>query len=323
MVFLRVGLAFCAVFSLPGPTEPPRLESETGRASALSASWLDAIRAKARSRPALLIWADGRLVAQASDGTELGSLAGVRTGTVAFDPRMQLVWMRQPDRLLVLDLRAREPRPEIIATHLAGPLDFEVNVSRRDGSFAAISRFDESRPRVVLEWSANPKLGRSVGKLANKRWLATNLDRELIGFAGVQGFAAEDGWGDDRANGLTPLDIPNRMRCEDRELCGRFQHFGNAGWLLVLVGNRYDRAPYNECMLFDPNRRKYATSLQSAIWGTFEETKPGSCGPYWFDRSTAWYFSAETLCKVGGACRGLTGRPLGWVDAGPAIGEID
>jgi hypothetical protein len=320
---LRAVQALCVVLSLPGSAQPRRLESGAAHGAAISASWIDAIRAKAGSRPALLIWVDARLVAEAPDGAQLGSLAGIPAGAVALDPRMELVWIRQPDRLLVLDLRVPEPKPEIIATKLAGALDFEVRVSRRDTSFATVSRFCEKSPGVVLKWSTNPKLTSGDGKLVGRRWLASNRDRALIEIPELQNFDAESGWDDDRSNGLEPVQLPSRKRCQDEQVCGRFQYFGKLGWQLVLVGNRWDACPGSECMMLDPDRRKFATPPANAPWGTFEETKPGSCGPYRFDRSQVWYFSVASLCKLGGACRALPGRALGWVDPGPVIGDPD
>src|SRR4030095_7878388 len=71
----RVVQVLCVASALPGTAPAPRLGPGAERTSALSASWIDAVRVRAGTKPALLIWADARLVAQTPDGTQLGSLA--------------------------------------------------------------------------------------------------------------------------------------------------------------------------------------------------------------------------------------------------------
>jgi hypothetical protein len=307
-----IALAGCR----PGAAAEPAGGDGAAAGGRAPAGWLETVRSKARGGPALLAWLDSsRLVASTPEGTTIAEIAAVKADEVKLDWRSDLLWIRSADRLLVVDLRAPSPAPQPIVTQLSGPLPFAVAVtSSKSGQYTTVSRACADE-KVTLKWDARPSVSVAGAKVVGAKWLAQSSNRPLAQGPEAAGF--------DASSNFDEMKIPSRKGCDSAEVCGRTEPFGGTGWKLVLVGSKLDRCPGKACLLFDPKSGEYATPRPPLVWAAFKKSKPGSCGPYLFDKSKQWFLTDTSACKSDGTCVVVKGQPLGWADLGAAVGDAD
>lgn len=129
---------------------------------------------------------------------------------------------------------------------------------------------------------------------------------------------------------------PGWQRCDDAERCGLSVPFGQSGYRLVLVSDRLGADCWRRsCLLFDPDSQRFAspplmrdqTTLKGSLaelprrWSSAVEAQPGSCGPYFFDRTGRRFLAGRFLCELQGRCRPLSGQAIGWLEPGLVVGE--
>jgi len=229
-----------------------------------------------------------------------------------YDPVLELLWFIEQNRLHVLDLRAREAPPVLIANDMQD-MD-RLTVMR--GQHVAADRDGCEAPYAVLEWSKTPKIKLMLAdsnervKIDGHGWLKAQLTRA------TRPVPPSSAFGEDK------VAVPDELLdCEDEETCATSVPFADRGWQLVLVvdrsgGDCWERA----CLLRNPQDR-YATPPRPEGWAAGSGAKPGPCGPYRFDRTRSAYLVQRLLCAGNAPCRDVGGEALGWLDPGDIVGE--
>jgi len=268
---------------------------------------------KAAPGPALLLSMGSALEVRTPAGQIAGSLPVPAAAELAFDERVDVLWIRQPDRLWAVDLRAQAPKPMPIATGLADPLNFSVTVTQSDGSAHTVQSDACAVKTVDFDWGPKPKISASGATVENGAWLAQNLGRRQRDPSEWRGFDANSGFG--------TMKLPSTKGCVSRDMCGLTQPFGTDKKVLVMVSDRAPKCPMERCLLYDVDTKMYSSPVPPYQWTSFKGATPGTCGPFRFDKAQAWFTVGKNLCKVGGACEQLKGQPLGWLDRGPVVGS--
>lgn len=232
--------------------------------------------------------------------------------TALYDPALELVWMRDADRLLVLDLRAPKSTPVVIARGI--PAVNRFSIEREPSSVETEDGCD--LPAIALTWSKSPELegmlvDGPVGRIENSSWLRAMLDRQARHTGTRRSFS------DDR------IALPKKLlHCEEPSACASTVAFGGPDQQLVLVretmgGDCFQRA----CLVRNRQTGLFASALQLSDWKPATETRPGPCGPFHFDEAQSSFLVGRWLCKSGERCVSLEGTALGWLVPGDSVGE--
>jgi hypothetical protein len=228
-----------------------------------------------------------------------------------YDPVLGLVWFREADRLNVRDLRV----PESKAIALASGVPPSNRFSIRRGAYSVETEDGCDLPFVAIEW-ASPATAESLLedapdlRIDNQTWFYTQLDRPA------------QAQGERRAFDLPKVSVPQeKLDCEDASTCCTTTPFGGLNYELVLVvekmgGDCWQR----ECLLHDRQTGKFATPPNAQHWTDVASAATGPCGPYLFDRTQTNYLIDTAVCSRNGQCEPLSGRALGWLTPGDAVG---
>jgi hypothetical protein len=253
----------------------------------------------------------GQLLLVSSENGATRVLASASAGLL--QPRLGLLWLRRGPQLQVLDLDRLDRAPVAIAEGLPEIDRFEIT-----GQTDSIETEDGcDLPAIELDWSAEPRLASELAPAPSLRvidtsWLGAQRQRSLRTQAERREF--ED------AERKTRLPA-KLLSCEVKETCGATLALGALGLELVLVQQHAGGdCVHVACLLRDPKSRLFATPPHATAWGSADKTRPGTCGPYMFDRSHKHYLVGDQLCAADSGCVQLAGLALGWLEPGETVG---
>jgi hypothetical protein len=229
--------------------------------------------------------------------------------SVLYDPALELIWYIEKAQLRVLDLRAPDDAPVVLAR---GMQDID-SIAVRRGTHAVSPHDSCDGSFGVLNWTAEPTLVSDEGDavpLEGRGWLQAQHSRSARKLP-PRSFFLDD-----------KVALPEGLaECEDEETCGTSVLFGNRGWQLVLVTQTNEGdCPVSACLLRDPQSGQFATPPSPGRWGQPGQVPAGSCGPYFFDELGEAALVDSSLCVAGKPCTSVHGTALGWLTPGPIIG---
>lgn len=312
-------VALSATRTAAAPTPAPA-SNPTKSPPPVAKALADALRAEAGGKAvALVARADG-LVAMAPGGSWTKTLFAGPVASAVLDDGLELVWFLSRGSLYVLDLRATEAKPVVIATGLTEDIPFSVLRTRKtagDGGLASTAGRDFAW--TVLTWSAKPALGRESldgeegappgAKLVGAAWLRAELGREAKRRPAGKPHPA-----------LPAVALPEGIgECEDPELCGSALPFGPTGHQLVVVTHSCGDFCYVQCLLYDPAKRLFGVPPVPATWSAAPE-EFGSCEGYFFELAGPRFLFGTSACEPKTGCQDLGGTALGWLDGSHRVG---
>jgi hypothetical protein len=230
-----------------------------------------------------------------------------------YDATLELIWFLYEGTLSVLDLRAPESAPTVIATGIPDVVSrFSI---ARSGDLAE-TEDDCDLDAISLEWSESPTISLAFAnapklRIDNTAWLRAQFNRK-----------ARDA-GTRREFSEHRIALPSKLlHCEEKEFCGTTVGFGTQGLELVrLIDKSGGDCMHRGCVLRDARTRLFATPPQADQWGPAETTKPGPCGLFMFDQSQTRFLVADSRCSSGEGCRDLGGgHAMGWLVPGDTVG---
>jgi hypothetical protein len=246
-----------------------------------------------------------------------------------YDPGHSLLWFADDTRFAVADLRRQLPAIEL-AKNLppASSIWVEWPSSEPSPFVRPETGCEDSTGAIELKISRKPSLHlleeqrRVALSPAAAGWLQQQLARSTA-LPPARDFSP----------GAQRVALPQRWSgCEEPGNCGLFVPFGNGPLRLVLVGEKLEDCTHRACLLFNPETQKFAsppvlvdaTGVPSAAappaWSDLAHAIQGSCGPYFFDASSAHFATQHYLCRADGGCRDLGAEFIGWLEPGPSVG---
>ena len=150
-------------------------------------------------------------------------------------------------------------------------------------------------------------------KLVGTRWLKENLHR-----AGAPQPDMEDYWAEEGKGEPSPLKISSKVgSCPISLTCGRWLPFGTGGWKIAITGGEVrGGCKRYQCLLFDPEKKLFATPTEPRTWKSAEDVKPGACGTIFFDQTEESYLTEGKVCSLKKGCRDAEGDGVGWLPTG-------
>jgi len=258
----------------------------------------------------------GELIARSVDGAFTHVLAPGPYGDAVADAGRDLIWLRGPTTLDVLDLRG----DEVAKTVVTAP----------NGAIEKLGEHITKPPTWTMDTYVNIMLNTRCSNGAGLRldWShdgsGTTTGGESVHVVAKAWFAAEE----KRAKRVSPpnfsslISKPHKVprdvgTCHSdakqeygKATCGRGVPFGSTGLELVIVGAT-DNCPVNHCQLFDPRTNKYGP-----VPGTgAEDAETTTCGPFVFDAAGTSYLVQDKVCGPGLACTSVGNLAIGWLDA--------
>jgi len=232
-----------------------------------------------------------------------------------YDERLELVWFYGEDKLWVLDLRAPDSSPVVIAEHV--PPYSELHVARTPGRLLEPADSCDTVPVLRLNWDKTPAIEAwyaSAPALSRegKSWLLAEFDRPERVVTAQQVFTSTD----------PDISLPETlMKCEAPTACGATLPFAQRDWELVLVGAGFGADCWHyACLLRDMTSGAFATPPEPKHWGPASESAPGPCGRYLFNQDGSAFLVGNLLCLTGRPCQKLEGKALGWRVPGVIVG---
>lgn len=227
-----------------------------------------------------------------------------------YDAALELLWFIDGDRLGAVDLRTRERSPITIASHVP-PAVSRLSIAHPSGLTETEDGCDLDQ--LSVEWS--PALKVDVGdpdaspvRIENRTWLEAQRARVPRATGKRREFAGK------RVRLPTAV-----MQCEEPESCGAALPLGSLQLVMTLEKMGGD-CMQRGCLLFDATTARFAQPPVATVWHAAADAQIGTCGLFRFDHTGANFLVEDKLCALGGACRVLEGRGLGWLDAGDVVG---
>jgi hypothetical protein len=232
-----------------------------------------------------------------------------------YDERLELVWFYSGDKLWVLDLRAPDSSPVVIAEHVSQYS--ELHVARTPGRLLEPADSCDTVPVLRLNWDKNPAFEAwyaSPPTLSRegRSWLSAELDRPERVVKEQQVFASTD----------PGIALPEAlMKCDAPTACGATLPFAKRDWELVLVGAGLGADCWHyACLLRNMTTGAFATPPEPKQWGPASESAPGQCGRYLFNQDGSAFLLGNLLCHTDHPCQKLEGEALGWRVPGVIVG---
>ncbi|MDX2051493.1 MAG: hypothetical protein SFV15_03820 [Polyangiaceae bacterium] len=240
----------------------------------------------------------------------------VRADAALFDGARDLVWVRDGDRVSVVDLRLTLPYAIPIIVGLPSAAKFSIDIRGENVASPDLCTRDLD---VTLVWKDEPALA-TIGweasevepKIVGQKWLRHELRRPALAKAERITFGS--------TQTLVPLAAGLPRCAQEGQKCGLAVAFGKTGWQLVYAG--YDEpedCAHPRCVLYNPKTRKFSKPYPPFSWGVLSEEVVGGCGNFRFEPSGRFFLHAGEACSVE-RCVDLGGTDLGWLGANLDVG---
>jgi hypothetical protein len=235
-----------------------------------------------------------------------------RVRGVLYDPALELLWFVDEDRLGVVDLRAPQSGPIIVAR---GVPRHVARLSIDHPSGLAETEDDCDLDQLSLEWTPAARVyvadpDASQPRIENGSWMEAQRTRVPRATGRRRGFSD--------AHVQLPRAV---MACEERDRCGAAIPFGGLALQLVLAAEKMGGdCMHRGCMLLNPKTHLYAQPAEAAVWQRAGDAPLGSCGLFMFDEAGTTFLVAGKLCAPGIPCHDHGGRALGWMVPGDIVG---
>ncbi len=325
----------------PAPSAPPPAPAPAAAPApapappgvAAKPTMIEILRSRAAGSPVFIFASDAGLSARSADGKLDEPLAPGPATEVRFDPALDLVWYRSGAELRMLDLRARVAEPIVVVRGV--PADVEYRIAQPGDA-----RPDDLSSHVELVLTLGKKAKLSSGIVQGMDWdwwygpeqqkpmkarvkqakkaklLAGKQLAALVGRAPRAKLIMAS-----HAAPSVPVPAAMNAGCEeDPDMCGLQAGYGK--WQLVYSSHSCGDFCYQSCLLHDPATRRWSQPPSGEKWldaAKVPADGSGSCGDYLLDREQQWVLTEDAVCKLGKPCTTLTGRPVGWLDPGPAF----
>ena len=309
----------------PADLAPPEHESPT-----VVAANVEAQEPPANAVVPAQTW---RILASGTKGLVAIDISGKRTplfesatpiDSIAYDGAKELAWYVSDKRLWVLDLRADDDRPVVIATGLP-VAEFEITgwstVSAGLDDYEGAGRYNLDLHRYpIIRLLPEPKV--EVGEVGaedrSERAISPALIKR-IKLVGAGWLKAQS----HRPNVTSPPKLPNpnsvtlpkgeAYGCEESSLCGESSHLGGTGLELVLVSHACGDSCHTSCLLYDRTSKRFASPVDG-VWAS--RPAPSSCEVE-VAPDDAQYIVARRHCRIASrvvSCREYDDvNILGWV----------